>query len=67
MTGIELHAVRERLGLSQRRLGDVLGYSANHIALCERDEREIALRMEQHVLLLEAAQRLCDIVIRQLA
>ncbi len=62
MNGAELRQVRERLGWSQRRLAEELGYSTNYIALCERDEREISIRLERQVLLLEAVYHLCELI-----
>jgi transcriptional regulator with XRE-family HTH domain len=41
MTGNELRAIRDLLGMNQRELGDALGMHEQHISKMERGERPI--------------------------
>lgn len=46
MTGRDLRALRQSLGLTQQQLGDELGIHANTVARLERGELPITRRME---------------------
>ena len=55
MTGAELRAIRERLGLSQPAMAERIGYSRPQIARVEaRADRDVELRMAMAVRALEA-------------
>ena len=47
MTGSELRAIRERLGLTQVEMAERLGVAANTVARWERDEKPIRPPVEK--------------------
>ena len=55
MTGKELAEIRAEWGLTQRELGDILGYHPQKISEMERDKRDIPQVVELYLL---AEQRL---------
>lgn len=58
MTGPELRATRDRLGLTQAQLGDALGMHSNTIACMERGEKAITRRTATALELLLATRAL---------
>lgn len=49
MNGAQLRAIREAHGLTQEQLGELLSYTANHLAMVEREEVDVAPRLEKLV------------------
>jgi len=49
MTKEELRALRDEHGLTQRVMGELLGYGANYISRLERGDEEITPRFEKLV------------------
>jgi len=49
MTPVELKTIRQNLGLSQRKLGEALGYSGRSIRHWESGQREIPLVVERAI------------------
>lgn len=47
MTPTELRQIRKDRELTQRQLGDLLGYTANYISRLERGDEEITERFER--------------------
>jgi len=58
MTGLQFRLLRNRLGLSQAKLADQLGMTANSIARLERGERTITDATAKHARLLEKYTKL---------
>lgn len=49
MTGEELRSIREEHGLTQRAIGDLLGYHANYISRLETGKEKITQRFDKLV------------------
>ena len=52
MNHTELRQIRKDRELTQRQMGELLGYTANYISRLERDDEEITERFERLVRLL---------------
>jgi transcriptional regulator with XRE-family HTH domain len=62
MSGQELRKLRQRIGWSQVKMGEYLGYTERYIRQLERDEVPIIPRLEFLLAILSAVYDLCTML-----